>query len=143
FLQRVLSLSSYVGKPTRLAGLVGVVLALLISLPSEKLKSEDHLNLEGRDLEGSWINHVTPILPPGVTPVTFQTHVTVSGGGGWIGSDQTKPFSSRSTAIGYLSNVTSISGLSSRTFSTKLELFRELSRHGRDCAWSERMSTPA
>lgn len=94
FLQSVLSLNSHSSRETKLAGLVAIVLALLIWSPFEKVKSHDRLNLEGRGLEGSWINYVSPILPPGVPPVTFQTYVTLSGGGGWIGSDRNRPFAS-------------------------------------------------
>ena len=45
-------------------------------------------------VEGSWIISVHPILPPGVPPVTVQTYITFSAGGGSIGSDRTKPFAS-------------------------------------------------
>jgi hypothetical protein len=45
-------------------------------------------------LEGSWTTAVSPILPPGAPPITFQTYATYIEGGTSIGSDRTKPFAS-------------------------------------------------
>src|SRR5207244_11567459 len=56
--------------------------------------SNDNLQLGGHGLEGSWIDTVSPILPPGVPPVTIQTYHTFSAGGASIGSDRSKPFAS-------------------------------------------------
>jgi hypothetical protein len=58
---------------------IALALGLLLTLSSTMLlisreaKSQDNLQLEGYGLEGSWINTVSPILPPGAPPVTFQT----------------------------------------------------------------------
>jgi hypothetical protein len=81
-------------------GKLALALGLLLTLSSAMLlisreaKSQDNLQLEGYGLEGSWINTVSPILPPGAPPFTLQTYVTISGGGASIGSDRTRPFSS-------------------------------------------------
>jgi len=72
---------------------VSLTLALALLFPQEA-RSNDNLRLDGHGLKGSWINTVSPILPPGAPPVSFQTYVTVSGGGAFIGSDRTKPFAS-------------------------------------------------
>ena len=42
---------------------------------NDNLRDEDH------GLEGSWINTVSPILPPGVPPVSVRTYLTFSAGG--------------------------------------------------------------
>lgn len=55
---------------------------------------KDNRRDEGSELEGSWINTVSPILPPGVPPVFVRTYLTFSAGGASIGSDRTKPFGS-------------------------------------------------
>ena len=70
-----------------------MTLALAL-LCSREASSSDNLRHEGYGLEGSWINTVSPILPPGAPPISFQTYLTFSGGGGSIGSDRTKPFAS-------------------------------------------------
>jgi hypothetical protein len=72
------------------------VLTSLVSIPllTKADETNDNLQLEGYGLEGSWINTVSPILPPGTPPITFLTYVTFSGGGASIGSDRTKPFAS-------------------------------------------------
>ena len=73
--------------------------AIIIGLASIPLltsadQSKDNFQLEGYGLEGSRIFTVSPILPPGVPPVTLQAYVTYSAGGPSIGSDRTKPFAS-------------------------------------------------
>jgi hypothetical protein len=76
------------------------VIFSLVSIPllsrahdgNDNLRHEDHD--EGHGLEGSWIDTVSPILPPGVPPITIQTYHTFSAGGASIGSDRTKPFAS-------------------------------------------------
>ena len=80
----------------KLAWTLGVSLTLALALlSSREARSDDnHLQLEGFGLEGSWINTASPILPPGASPITFTTYVTVSAGGAWLGSDRTKPFAS-------------------------------------------------
>jgi hypothetical protein len=70
---------------------VTFALALLFSRDAQ---SNDNLRHDGRGLEGSWINIVSPILPPGAPAISFQTYVTFSEGGASIGSDRTKPFAS-------------------------------------------------
>ena len=45
-------------------------------------------------MEGSWINSINPIVPPGVPPVTIQSYVTVAAGGACLSSDRSMPFSS-------------------------------------------------
>ena len=76
-----------------------LAVAVLISLVSIPLltkadQTDDNLQHEGHGLEGSWINTVSPILPPGAPPISFQAYVTYSAGGASIGSDRTKPFAS-------------------------------------------------
>jgi len=79
----------------KLAWSLGISLTLALALLfSQEAKSEGNLQVDGYGLEGSWINTASPILPPGVPPVTLQTYVTVSRGGAWLGSDRTKPFAS-------------------------------------------------
>ena len=79
----------------KLAWSLGISLTLALALLfSQDAKSNDNLQLDSHGLEGSWINIASPILPPGVPPVTLQTYVTVSAGGAWLGSDRTKPFAS-------------------------------------------------
>jgi len=79
----------------RLAWCLGISTTLALALlVSREARSDDNLHMDGYGLEGSWINTVSPILPPGVPPITFQTYVTVSAGGAWIGSDRTRPFAS-------------------------------------------------
>jgi hypothetical protein len=72
-----------------------VVISLVsIALPTKAHGKNDNLRQEDLTLEGSWINTVSPILPPGVPPISFVAYVTYSKGGGSIGSDRTKPFAS-------------------------------------------------
>ena len=79
----------------KLTGSLGTALTLALALLlSSEARSDDNLQFEGYGLEGSWINTVSPILPPGAPPVSFTTYVTVSAGGAWLGSDRTKPFAS-------------------------------------------------
>jgi hypothetical protein len=79
----------------KVAWSLGISLTLALALLfSREAKSNDNLQLEGHGLEGSWIDTVNPILPPGVPPVTLQAYVTYSAGGASIGSDRTKPFAS-------------------------------------------------
>jgi len=79
----------------RLAWSLGISLTLgLALLFSQEAKSNDNLQREGHGLEGSWINTVSPILPPGAPPITFTTYVTMSAGGALLGSDRTRPFAS-------------------------------------------------
>jgi hypothetical protein len=84
--------------PGKLA-LALVVIGSLLSIPLATVANDrddhdrnDNSRHEDNGLEGSWINTVSPILPPGVPPISFQTYVTVSAGGAWLGSDRTKPF---------------------------------------------------
>ena len=79
----------------KLAWSLGISLTLALALLlSREAQSKDNLRHEDLTLEGSWINTVRPILPPGVPPVTVVAYVTYSKGGGSIGSDRTKPFAS-------------------------------------------------
>jgi hypothetical protein len=72
-----------------------VVIGLVsLTLPTKADGRNDELRDEGHRLEGSWILAVSPILPPGVPPITLQTYLTFSAGGASIGSDRTKPFGS-------------------------------------------------
>lgn len=81
-----------------------LAVAVMISLVSVPLLSRahdrnghdrnDNLRLDGHGLEGSWINTVSPILPPGVPPINVRTYLTFSEGGASIGSDRSKPFGS-------------------------------------------------
>ena len=79
---------------------LAVMISLVsITLPTKADGRNDHgRNNNGQDedltLEGSWIDTVSPILPPGVPPITFAAYVTYSKGGGSVGSDRTKPFAS-------------------------------------------------
>jgi hypothetical protein len=79
----------------KLAWALGISLMIALALLfSQEAQSNDYLRHERHGLEGSWINIVSPILPPGVPPITFQTYVTYSEGGASIGSDRTRPFAS-------------------------------------------------
>ena len=88
----------------KLAWCLGVSLTLAVALLfSQAAKSDDdhrregrndHLRFDGHGLEGSWVNTVSPILPPGAPPRSFQTYITFSEGGVSIGSDRTRPFGS-------------------------------------------------
>ncbi len=81
-----------------------LVMAVVIGLfIVPRLTRADNQDEQGRNdnqrhedlrLEGSWIDTVSPILPPGVPPVTIQTYITYSKGGVSIGSDRSKPFAS-------------------------------------------------
>ena len=77
-----------------------VIISLVsITLPTKADGRNDHGRNdnghdEGHGLEGSWINTVSPILPPGVPPVSIRTYFTVSAGGAWLGSDRSRPFGS-------------------------------------------------
>ena len=89
------SLNSGPGWQKRLIGSLGVLLGLAFAvLATREVKSDDNLQLDGYGLEGTWINTVNPILPPGVPPVTFRTYITFTGGGASIGSDPTRPLAS-------------------------------------------------
>jgi hypothetical protein len=78
-----------------LAWSLGISLTLALALLfSREAKSNNNLQLEGYGLEGSWILTISPILPPGVPPVTVHVYETFSAGGGSIGSERTKPFAS-------------------------------------------------
>jgi hypothetical protein len=74
----------------------GLIMVWLVTFPL--LNSADQSGDSFRDanhgLEGSWIHTVSPILPPGVPPITLQTYATYMKGGTSIGSDRTKPFAS-------------------------------------------------
>lgn len=49
---------------------------------------------QAQQFEGSWDITVTPVVPPGVPqPPNFVGHATVSRGGGYFGSDRTRPLS--------------------------------------------------
>src|SRR6185295_6882404 len=69
-------------KPARrknLAALLGVsALVAFALLFSRDARSTEPLAPGGYGLEGSWINSVNPILPPGVPPITFTTYMTVA-----------------------------------------------------------------
>ncbi len=79
----------------KLAWSLGISLTLALALlSSREAKSNDNFRHDGHGLEGSWINTVSPILPPGVPPISFVAYVTYSEGGASIGSDRTKPFAS-------------------------------------------------
>jgi hypothetical protein len=79
----------------KLAWSLGIPLTLALAvLFSHQAKSNDDHGRRGQGLEGSWINTVSPILPPGSPPISFQTYITFSEGGGSIGSDRTRPFGS-------------------------------------------------
>ena len=79
----------------RLAWSLGIFLTVALALLfARDAKSNDNLQSNGHGLEGSWINTVSPILPPGAPPVSFQTYVTFMAGGTSIGSDRTRPFAS-------------------------------------------------
>ena len=71
-----------------------LAVAAMIGLVSVPLLTRADDQKEDLTLEGSWINTVSPILPPGAPPITFVAYVTYSKGGGSIGSDRTKPFAS-------------------------------------------------
>lgn len=73
-----------------------VVLTALVSMPllTKADVSSDEQGSEERRLEGSWLNTVTPILPPGAPPRIVHTYLTFSAGGAVIGSDRTRPFAS-------------------------------------------------
>ena len=74
---------------------LGIFLTLAAALLfSREARSDDTQRHEVRSFVGSWINTVSPILPPGAPPITFQAYVTFSEGGASIGSDRTKPFAS-------------------------------------------------
>ncbi|HMJ26229.1 MAG TPA: hypothetical protein VK475_10385, partial [Pyrinomonadaceae bacterium] len=63
----------------KLAWSLGISFTLALALLfSQEAKSNGDLRLEGHGLEGSWINTVSPILPPGSPPITFQTYITFS-----------------------------------------------------------------
>lgn len=50
--------------------------------------------LQAQRLEGSWEVIVTPVVPPWVPqPPSFHVYTTFSHGGGYTGSDRTRPFS--------------------------------------------------
>jgi hypothetical protein len=73
-----------------------IVLTALVSMPlhTKADASSDEHGFQARRLEGTWLNTVTPILPPGSPPRTLQTYLTFSAGGAAIGSDRTRPFAS-------------------------------------------------
>ncbi|MCL4180864.1 MAG: hypothetical protein KJ072_24340 [Verrucomicrobia bacterium] len=73
-----------------------LVLAGLVSMPllTKAGASSNEHGFRAPRLEGSWINTVSPILPPGAPPRTFQTYMTFTPGGAAIGSDRTRPFAS-------------------------------------------------
>jgi len=72
---------------------ISLTLALALLFTQEAKTDEKHRH-QGCGLEGSWINTVSPILPPGSPPISFQTYITFSEGGASIGSDRTRPFGS-------------------------------------------------
>jgi hypothetical protein len=81
--------------PSKFLLAVAVIISLVsMTLPTKADGRNDDLRGEGHGLEGSWINTVSPILPPGAPPLHFRTYFTVSAGGAWIGSDRTRPFGS-------------------------------------------------
>jgi hypothetical protein len=58
---------------------------------------------QAQQFEGSWDITVTPVVPPGVPqPPSFVGHATVSRGGGYFGSDRTRPFSKQHGAWAHL-----------------------------------------
>jgi hypothetical protein len=73
-----------------------VLAAGLASVPllTQADASPDRRGFEAPRLEGTWLNTVSPILPPGVPPRILQTYMTFSAGGAAIGSDRTRPFAS-------------------------------------------------
>src|SRR5688572_10828653 len=85
--------------PLSTRGKVLIALALVASGASLPLltradQSKGNSGGEGHRLEGSWINTVSAIVPPGAPPRIAQTYVTFAAGGASIGSDRTKPFAS-------------------------------------------------
>lgn len=75
------------------AAMVAIGLAS-IPLLTKVDASPNEQGFQSPRLEGTWINTVTPILPPGVPPRVIQTYMTFSAGGAAIGSDRTRPFAS-------------------------------------------------
>ena len=71
---------------------ISALFALVLLFSREAISNEPHTQ-QNHGLQGTWINTVNPILPPGAPPLSFSTYVTVSAGGGCIGSDRTRPFS--------------------------------------------------
>jgi hypothetical protein len=65
----------------------------LVLLFSRETVSNEARTPQNYGLQGTWINTVNPILPPGVPPLSFTSYITVSAGGGCISSDRTRPFS--------------------------------------------------
>ena len=55
---------------------------------------------KAQQLEGSWDVTVTPVVPSGVPqPPSFVAHATFARGGGYVGSDRTRPFTSKQHGV--------------------------------------------
>jgi hypothetical protein len=81
--------------PRHLVWMLGLsaILALGLLLPRNVI-SKEPIEQGGYSLEGSWVNTISPILPPGVPPQSIQSYITVAAGGACLSSDRTMPFSS-------------------------------------------------
>ena len=90
-----------------LAGLLAISTATLCAQSSDELTNakaagqggildvlEQIRQAQAQQFEGSWDITATPVVPPGVPqPPNFVGHATVSRGGGYFGSDRTRPLS--------------------------------------------------
>ena len=80
-------------KTIRKTSIIFVLWALALPAAAGLGQSDEAKAPRSDRFEGSWVITVTPVVPPGVPPVPpFVTHVTVSPGGGAVGTDRTRPF---------------------------------------------------